>query len=103
MYTALKMIADFKRSCNGKAKPMPPEIVRGPVMQPYCLLFLETRNLHHTTKEHAPTEELLCIFGTYPIMILLSSNSAAADEVQPFLPQTNFLPRNLGLPGVFGG
>jgi len=26
MYTALKMIADFKRSCNGKAKPMPPEI-----------------------------------------------------------------------------
>ena len=27
MYTALKMIADFKRSCNGKAKPMPPEIV----------------------------------------------------------------------------
>ncbi|CAE7334407.1 slc43a2 [Symbiodinium natans] len=31
MYTALKMIADFKRSCNGKAKPMPPEIVEATV------------------------------------------------------------------------
>lgn len=32
MYTALKMIADFKRSCNGKAKQMPPEIVEATAM-----------------------------------------------------------------------
>ncbi|CAE7442187.1 slc43a2 [Symbiodinium pilosum] len=40
MYTALKMIADFKRSCNGKAKPMPPEIV--------------SRRQHHRRRRRTP-------------------------------------------------